>query len=57
MKKFSKDLFDELCELVIKHHAQDILDDIPVMVESELFGVLIHLRRIDNHSKSADLID
>ncbi len=52
MEKFSRKLADELYELAIKHHAQDILQDIPVMNETELKGVLIYLRRIDNECNS-----
>ena len=43
---------DELYGLAIKHHFQDILDDIPVMNASELMGVLSFLRRIDKESIS-----
>jgi len=50
---FPKDLADELYGLAIKHHAQDILDDMPVMNESELMGSLNYLRRIDADSDHA----
>jgi len=43
---------DELYGLAIKHHFQDILDDIPVMNASELMGVLSFLRSIDNECNS-----
>ena len=43
---------DELYGLAIKHHFQDILDDIPVMNATELMGVLNFLRRIDKESIS-----
>jgi len=45
---FSEDLMQELVALAAKHHAQDI----PVMNETELNGVLIYLRRIDNECNS-----
>jgi len=41
------DLADELAALAIKHHAQDILDDMPAMNEPDLIGALNYLRRID----------
>ena len=44
---FPQELANELYGLAIKHHAQDILDDLPVMNESELLLVLNYLRRID----------
>jgi len=44
---FPKDLADELQRLAIKHHFQDILDDLPVMNEADLMGTLNFLRRID----------
>jgi hypothetical protein len=47
---FHKHLADELTSLAIKHHAQDILDDMSVMNESELMGSLNYLRRIDADS-------
>ena len=50
---FPKDLADELHGLAIKHHAQDILDDLPAMNESELMGTLNYLRRIDAESELA----
>jgi hypothetical protein len=50
---FPKHLADELTSLAIKHHAQDILDDMPVMNESELMGALNYLRRIDADSDHA----
>lgn len=49
---FLQDLADELHTLAIKHHAQDILDDMPVMNESDLMGSLNHLRRIDEETNS-----
>jgi len=49
---FPEDLMQELVALANKHHAQDILGDIPVMNETELKGVLIYLRRIDNECNS-----
>ena len=49
---FSDELMEELIALAYKHHAQDILLDIPVMNETELNGVLIYLRRIDNECNS-----
>jgi len=49
---FSEELMEELIALANKHHAQDILQDIPVMNETELNGVLIYLRRIDNECNS-----
>ena len=48
----SEELMEELVALANKHHAQDILQDIPVMNETELNGVLIYLRRIDNECNS-----
>ena len=42
----------ELVALANKHHAQDILQDFPVMNETELKGVFIYLRRIDNEYNS-----
>ncbi len=50
--KFPDDLANELMELAIKHLAQDILDDMPVMNESDLMGALYHLRRIDEDTNS-----
>ena len=50
---FPKDLADELQRLAIKHHAQDVLDDLPAMNESELMGVLNYLRRIDTEADQA----
>ncbi len=43
----SKDLVDELSILAIKCHTPEILNDIPIMNESELMGALNYLRRID----------
>lgn len=51
-ENFSKDLANELIQLAIKHHAQDILDDVPVMNESELMGTLNYLHRIDYECNS-----
>jgi len=50
---FPKSLADELTSLAIKHHAQDSLDDLPVMNEADLMGVLNYLRRIDTESDLA----
>ncbi len=50
---FPKDLAEELEALAIKHHAQDILDDIPVMNEADLMGALNYLRRIATQSDHA----
>jgi len=38
LRYFPKSLTDELTSLAIKHHAQDILDDLPVMNEADLYG-------------------
>lgn len=51
-ENFSKDLDNQLIQLAIKHHAQDILDDVPVMNESELMGTLNYLHRIDYECNS-----
>jgi len=44
---FSEDLMQELVALATKHHAQDILDDLPTMSVIDKQGVLNYLRRID----------
>ena len=49
---FPEDLMKELVTLATKHHAQDILDDLPSMMESEIFGALNYLRRIDHECNS-----
>ena len=44
---FSEELMEELIALANKHHAQDILHDIPTMSVIDKQGVLNYLRRID----------
>ena len=44
---YPKNLVDELSILAIKYHTPEILNDIPILNESELTGALKHLRRID----------
>ncbi len=50
---FPKHLAEELEALAIKHHAQDSLNDMPVMNEADLMGALYYLRRIDTESDLA----
>jgi len=49
---FSDDSMQELVALATKHHAQDILDDLPARIEPEFFGALYYLRRIDHECSS-----
>ena len=50
---FPKPLADEFETLAIKHHAQDILDDLPVMNEADLMGVLNHPHKCNSMSVGA----
>jgi len=44
---FSEELMQESVALATKHHAQDILHDLPTMSVIDKQGVLNYLRRID----------
>lgn len=50
--ELTKDLLDELMQLATKHHAQDILNDMPVMNEVDLHGALNYLRRLESENPS-----
>ncbi len=51
---FPEYLMQEFVTLATKQHAQDVLDDLPSMMEPEIFGVLNYLRRIDHECNSDD---
>ena len=49
---FPEDLMKELVTLATKYHVQDILDDLPSMIEPEYRGVRNYLRRIAHECNS-----